>query len=182
MPPPDIRLVSSVPPVHLVEMSTNQISEMDITAYSDFQSQLQNMGFTDLFEFNLPQLPNTNFMHVGMKSDVGTYSEIIKFPGSIAPKVSFVTIFTNGTWFSTNGWNGTDQNKAWQISEFFPDLALDQLYVKHVQRVQQLSSDNGWQVQAMSENRYIAALSDEIRTYIVGNKIPSYKADFELWH
>jgi hypothetical protein len=182
LPAPDIRLVSSVPPVHLVEMSTNQISEMDITAYSDFQSQLQNMGFTDLIEFNLPQLPNTNFMHVGMKSDVGTYCEIIKFPGSIAPKVSFVTVFTNGTWFSTNGWSGTDQNKAWQISEFFPDSAPDQLYVKHVQRVQQLSSDNGWQVQAMSVNRYIAALSDEIRTYVVQNKIPAYKADFELWH
>jgi hypothetical protein len=45
-----------------------------------------------------------------------------------------------------------------------------------------LAADNGWQVQAMGENRYVAALSDEIRTYLVENKIPAYKADFELWH
>jgi hypothetical protein len=182
LPPPDVRLVNSIPALHLVEMSSSQISEMDITAYSEFQTQLQTMGFTELLQFNLPQLPNTNFMDVGMKGDVGTYSEIIKFPGSIAPKLSFVTVFSNGTWFSTNGWKGTDQNTAWQISEFFPELAPDQLYVKHVQRVQQLAADNGWQVQAMGENRYVAALSDEIRTYLVENKIPAYKADFELWH
>jgi hypothetical protein len=182
MPVSAVKLVDGIPPLHVVEVTANQISEMDITAYTEFQNQLQTMGFTDILQCTLPQLPNTNFMDVGMKQDVSTYSEIIKFPGTIAPKVSFVTVFTNGTWYSTNGWNGTGQENAWQVSEFFPDAPLDQLYVKHVQRVQQMETDNGWQAQSLSENRYMAALSDEVRTFLVTKKIPAYQAAFDLWH
>jgi len=182
IPAGSVKLVDSIPPLHVVEVAANQISEMDITAYTEFQNQLQTMGFNDILECTLPQLPNTNFMEVGMKPDVGTYSEIIKFPGTINPKVSFVTTFTNGIWFSTNGWTGTSQENSWQVSEFFPDTPVDQLYVKHVQRVQQMISDNGWQTQAMSENRYLAALSDQVRTFLSTKKVPAYQAQFPLWH
>jgi hypothetical protein len=182
MPAPAYKLVDVIPPLHVVEVAANQISEMDITAYTEFQNQLQTMGFTDILQCTLPQLPNTNFLDVGMKPDVSTYSEIIKFPGTIVPKVSFVTAFTNGVWYSTNGWAGTGQENNWQVSEFFPDAPLDQLYVKHVQRVQQMQTDNGWQAQTLNENRYMAALSDEVRTFLVTKKISAYQADFALWH
>ncbi len=182
MPASAVKVVDSIPSLHIVEVTANQIGEMDITAYSEFQNQLQTMGFTETVQFTLPDLPSSNFMEVGMKPDVGTYSEIIKFPGSIAPKVSFVTVFTNGIWFSTNGWPGTNQQNNWQVSEFFPDIPVDQLYVKHVQRVQQMVADNDWQAQSMSEARYMAALSDQIRTYLESKKVPAYKANFEFWH
>jgi hypothetical protein len=182
MPSAAVKLVDNIPPIHVVEVTPNQISEMDITSYTEFQNQLQSMGFADLIQFTVPQLPNTNFMDVGMKQDVSTYSEIIKFPGTIVPKVSFVTTFTNGVWFSTNGWAGTNSENAWQVSEFFPNDPVDQLYVKHMQRVQQMLADNGWQAQSMNEQRYMASLSDEIRTFLVDKKVPAYQANFALWH
>ncbi len=182
MPASAVKLVDSIPPIHIVEVSASQITDMDITAYSEFQNQLQTMGFTDILQFTLPQLPNSNFMDVSVKPDVYTYGEIVKFPSTIAPKVSFVTIFTNGVWYSTNGWEGDNVENAWRVSEFYPTTPPDQLYVKHVQRVQQMISDNGWQSQAMNENRYMAALSDELRTVLTTGKIEAYKLTVAQWH
>jgi hypothetical protein len=182
MPASAVKLVDRIPPIHLVEVTAAQIGDMDITAYTEFQNQLQTMGFTDILQFTIPQLPNTNFMDVEMKHDVSTYSEIIKFPSTIVPRVSFVTVFTNGVWYSTNGWDGKAAENAWRVSEFFPDTPLDQLYVKHVQRVQQMESDSGWQAQSLNENRYMAAVSDEIRTVLTDTKIEAYNVNLALWH
>ncbi len=68
------------------------------------------------------------------------------------------------------------------ISEFFPQDSPDQLYVKHVQGVEKMKQDKDWQVQPMSQNRYMAALSDHLRWFLVKTGIPGYSATFDLWH
>ncbi len=51
---------------------------------------------------------------------------------------------------------------------------------RHLEEVEAGYSD--WQVQAMGENRYIAALSDHLRWYLNKKDIQGYQADFKLWH
>jgi hypothetical protein len=179
---PSLAIASSVPPLHLVLVNSSQISEMDITAYSDIQTRLQALGFTPLIQMTVPQLPSPNFFDVGMKDDAGVYSEILKMPGQITPYVSYVTVFTNGIWLSTNAWQGKSHETDYLISEFDPGTSPEDLYVKHKQNVDKLKQEKDWQVQAMSENRYIAALSDHLRWFLVKKDIPAYQADFALWN
>lgn len=179
---PTVPLVDSIQPLHLIQVNSSQVSEMDITAYTDVQTQVQTMGFQSLLQMTVPQLPSPNFFDVGMKSEAGVYSEIIKFPGQLAPKLSFITVFTNGVWFSTNGWDGTGRNSATVVSEYYASDTPDQLYVQHMQTLEKLKQDNGWDVQNMTENRYMAAFSDRVRSFLDKKSIPAYQADFNLWH
>ncbi len=179
---PSVALADTIPPIHIVQVNAGQIGEMDVTTYSDLQGQIQKMGFTSILQMTIPQLPSPNFFDVSMKEDIGTYAEILKTPGQITPHLSFVTVFTNGTWLSTNGWDGTAQETDEHISGFYPGDSPDQLYVKHVAAVDKMKQGRDLQTQIMSENRYMAALSDHLRTFLVKKDIPAYKADFALWH
>ncbi len=179
---PAVAMADTVPSIHMVQVNSGQISEMDVTTYTDLQNQVQTMGFTPLMQMTVPQLPSPNFFDVGMKENIGTYSEILKRTGTITPHLSFVTVFTNGVWYSTNGWDGKNQQMEYLISEFFPQDSPDQLYVKHVQGVEKLKQDKDWQVQSISQNRYMAALSDHLRWFLVKTGIPGYSATFDLWH
>lgn len=179
---PSVTLAETIPAIHIVKVNAGQVSEMDVTTYADLQNQLQQMGFTPLLQMTVPQIPSPNFFDVGIKEDISTYSEILKFPGQITPHVSFVTVFANGVWFSTNGWPGDNQNKTYQISEFYPNIPPDQLYIKHVQAVEKLKQEKDWQAANMNENRYMVALSDNLRWFLVKKDIPAYQADFKLWH
>jgi hypothetical protein len=155
---------------------------MDVTGYMEIQNQLQTMGFTPVLQMTVPQIPAPNFFDVGMKESIGTYSEILKIPGQITPHLSFTTVFTNGIWYSTNAWQGTQHEMAYLISEFYPQDTPEQLYIKHVQGVEKFKKEKDWQVQLMSENRYMAALSDHLRWFLNKKDIPGWKADFNLWH
>ncbi len=179
---PSVILAETIQPIFIVQENSNQVSEMDITAYAEFQTSLQNMGFTPLIQMTVPQLPSPNFFDVGMKEDSGIYSEILKMPGQIAPHLSFVTVFSNGVWFSTNAWQGDNQTMDYLISEYYPDDTPDQLYTQHAQTLEKLKQDNGWQVQTMGENRYLAALSDHLRWFLNKKDLQGYQADFKLWH
>ncbi len=179
---PTVAMAETVPPIHFIQVNSGQISEMDVTTYTDLQNQVQTMGFSPLMQMTIPQLPSPNYFDVGIKDNIGTYSEILKTPGQITPHLSFVTLFTNGVWYSTNGWEGKDQQMEYLVSEFFPKDTPDQLYVKHVQGVEKLKQDRDWQVQAMNQNRYMAALSDHLRWFLAKKDIQGYKADFQLWH
>jgi hypothetical protein len=179
---PSVILADTIQPIHMVQMSSSQVSEMDITAYAEFQTQLQTMGFTPVIQMTIPQLPSPNFFDVSMKEDAGTYSEILKMPGQIAPHLSFVSVFSNGVWFSTNAWPGDSQTMDYLVSEYYPDDTPDQLYAQHTQTLEKLKQDKGWQVQTMGENRYMAALSDHLRWFMNKKDIQGYQADFKLWH
>lgn len=179
---PSVPTVDTIQPLHFVEVSSSQVSEMDITAYTDLQNQIQTMGFQPVLQMTVPQLPSPNFFDVSMKEDAGTYSEIIKMPGQLAPRLSFVTVFTNGVWFSTNAWEGTNQSLNTLESEFYPGDTPDQLYVQHIQTLEKLKQDKEWEVQSLSENRYMAALSDRVRWFLDKKGVPAYQADFNLWH
>lgn len=177
----DVPLVDSIQPIHFVQVNAGQVAEMDVTAYSELQNQVQTMGFQPILQMTIPQL-SSNFFDVGMKQDAGAYSEIIKMAGQLAPHLSFVTVFTNGVWFSTNAWQGTNQSLEYLVSEFYPNDTPDQLWVQHVQTLTKLKQDKGWEVQPLSENRYMAALSDHLRWFLDKKGIPAYQADFNLWH
>lgn len=180
---PSVPMVDSIQPVHFIQVSSSQVGEMDITAYTDVQNQIQTMGFQPLMQMTVPQIPSPNFFDVGMKQDAGVYSEIIKFPGQLAPRVSFITIFSNGVWFSTNGWDGTGRNSVFLVSEYYPNDTPDQLYVQHMQTLEKLKQDKDFEVQqGMNENRYMAAFSDRVRSFLDKKSIPAYQADFNLWH
>ncbi|HEY5037805.1 MAG TPA: hypothetical protein VIJ93_01890 [bacterium] len=179
---PSIALVESIQPIHFVRVNSAQISEMDVTTYADLQNQVQTLGFTPLIQMTIPQVPSPNFFEVGLKGDAGTYSELIKMPGQITPHLSFVTYFNNGVMFSTNAWSGENQQMDYLISEFYPSETPNQLYVQHIQEVDKLKKEKDWQVQAMDEKRYLAALSDHLRWFLAKKDIPGYKADFNLWH
>jgi hypothetical protein len=179
---PPVAIVSSVPSIHIMPMEASQVSDLDITAFTDIQNHLGGLGFTQALQMTVPQLPSPNFFDVGLKPDEGTYDEILKIPNQIGPRVSFVTVFTNGVWYSTNGWSGTNQQLDYLVSEFYPSQTPEQLYDQHMQGVQKLKSANDWQVQRASQNRYVAALSDHLRWFLTLKNIPSYQADFALWH
>ncbi len=179
---PSVVIVETIPQIHFIRVNSNQISEMDVTTYGEFQNQIQTMGFTPLIQMTVPQLPSPNFFDVGIKDNIGTYSEILKMKGSITPQLSFVTVFTNGIWFSTNGWEGDSHEMDYLMSRFYPKETPDQLYVKHVQAVEKLKQDNGWQVQSMNENRYMAALSDHLRWFLTKKGMQGYNANFGMWH
>ncbi len=180
---PSVPMVDSIQPLHFVEVNSNQVSEMDITAYTDLQNQLQTMGFQPILQMTVPQLPSPNFFDVGMKEDAGVYSEIIKMPGQLTPHLSFVTVFTNGVWFSTNAWQGTNQDLTYLFNEYYLNDTPDQLYVQHMQTLEKLKQDKEWDVQTnMSENRYMSALSDHLRWFMDKKGIQAYQADFNLWH
>lgn len=179
---PSVALVDIIQPIHMVQESSSQVNDMDITAYTDFQTQLQTMGFTPVIQMSIPQLPSPNFFDVGMKEDAGTYSEILKMPGQIAPHLSFVSVFSNGVWFSTNAWPGDNQTLRYLVSEFYPDDAPDQLYAQHLQTLKSLEDEKGWEVETMGENRYMAALSDHLRWFLNKKDLQAYQADFKLWH
>jgi hypothetical protein len=117
-----------------------------------------------------------------MKEDEGIYSEIIMMPNQIAPRLSFVTVFTNGVWYSTNGWAGTNQQLDYLQSEFYSDQTPEQLYDQHKQGIQKLQTANGWQIQTASQNRYMADLSDHLRWYLKFNNISADQVDFSSWH
>ncbi len=180
---PSVILADSIPPIHIIQENSSQVSEMDITAYTDFQAHLQTMGFRPVIQMTVPQLPSPNFFDVGMKEDAGVYSEILKMPGQIAPHLSFVSVFSNGVWFSTNAWQGDNQTMDYLVSAYYPDDSPDQLYAQHVQTLlDKLKQENGWQVQTMGENRYMSALSDHLRWFLNKKDIQGYQADFKLWH
>ncbi|HTC22210.1 MAG TPA: hypothetical protein VK859_15235, partial [bacterium] len=179
---PSVALADTIQPIHLVQVNSSQVSEMDITAYTDIATQIQTMGFTPVIQMTVPQLPSPNFFDVGMKEDSGTYSEILKMPGQIAPHLSFVSVFSNGVWFSTNAWQGDNQTMDYLVSEYYPGDTPDQLYVQHIQTLEKLKQDKEWQVQTMGENRYMAALSDHLRWYLNKKDLQAYQADFKLWH
>jgi hypothetical protein len=179
---PSVALADTIQPIHMIQVNSTQVSEMDITAYTELQTQLQTTGFTPVIQMTVPQLPSPNFFDVGMKEDAGTYSEILKMPGQIAPHLSFVSVFSNGVWFSTNAWDGDNQTMDYLVSEYYPNDTPDQLYVQHIQSLEKLKQDKGWQVQTMGENRYMAALSDHLRWFLNKKDIQGYQADFKLWH
>jgi len=178
---PVVATVDSIPPIHIINLDVSQVPDMDITAYSDLQNHLGPLGFTQAIQMTIPQIPNPNFFDVGFKDD-GTYCEILRIPNQIGPRVSFVTVFTNGIWYSTNGWVGTNQQSDYLLSEFFPNQTPEQLYDQHQRGVQKLLTDNDWQVQKPSLNRYMAALSDRIRWFLTSQNVLPYKADFASWH
>jgi hypothetical protein len=159
-----------------------QVPDIDITAFSDLQNHLGALGFTQVLQMTVPQLPSSNFFDVGIKEDENTYSEILKMPNQIGPRISFVTVFTNGVWYSTNGWTGTNQQLDYLVSEFYPDQTPEQLYAQHQQGVQKLKTTNDWEVQKASLNRYMAALTDHIRWFLTFKHILPYQADFPSWH
>jgi hypothetical protein len=179
---PSVAMAETIPAIHIIKVNASQVSEMDVTTYTDLQNQLQGMGFTPLIQMTIPQIPSPNFFDVGIKDNIGIYSEILKMPGQITPHLSFVTVFTNGVWFSTNGWQGDNQTMEYLVSQYFPTATPDQLYVKHVQALEKLKQEKDWQVSGMNENRYMAALSDHLRWFLVKKDIQGYKADFAMWH
>ncbi len=179
---PAVALADTVTPLHMVQVTSSQISELDVTAYTELQGKLQAMGFAPVIQMTVPQLPSPNFFDVGMKEDAGVYGEILKMPGKIAPVLSFVTVFTNNIWLSTNGWTGTNQDTDDSSSQFYPNDTPDQLYVQHVQRVEKLKQEKGWQAQPLGESRYLADLSDHVRWFLDKKNLQPYQADFALWH
>ncbi|HVZ80490.1 MAG TPA: hypothetical protein VHE12_06750 [bacterium] len=179
---PSLKVVSRIQPLHFVQVTASQISDMDITAYSDIQNQLKTMGFTPILQVTVPQLPSSNFFDVYSKADSGTYAEILKVPSTIAPRLSFVTVFSNGVWYSTNAWASKGTTGEYLVSESFPNDTPDQLYTHHVQGLEKLKEDKDWQVSSMSENRYMAALSDHLRWFMEKNNLQAYQAEFKLWN
>lgn len=179
---PKVALVDRIQPLHFIQVSSAQISEMDITSYTELLNQIKAMGFAPILQATIPQLPSSNFFDVYTKGDAGTYAEILKMPGQITPHLSFVTVFSNGVWYSTNGWTGKNQELEFLKSEFYPADNADQLYVKHIQGVEKARQEKDWQVQSMGENRYMAALSDHIRWFLDKKNLQAYQADFALWH
>ncbi len=176
-------LVDSVTPIHIIPMEVAQISDMDITAFSDLQNHLGALGFNQSLQMTVPQLPSPNFFDMGLKQEEGTYSEILRIPNQIGPRVSYVTLFTNGVWYSTNGWAGNPQQLDYLISEFLPDHTPEELYNEHLQGVQKILNTNpDWQVQKATLNRYMAGLSDHIRWFLSLKNILPYQADFAAWH
>ncbi|HTA76576.1 MAG TPA: hypothetical protein VK791_05415 [bacterium] len=176
-------VVDTVTPIHIIQMEVAQISDMDITAFSDLQNHLGALGFNQSLQMTVPQLPSPNFFDVGLKPEEGTYSEILRMPNQIGPRVSFVTVFTNGVWYSTNGWAGNPQQLDYLVSEFLPDHTPEELYNEHLQGVQKLLNINpDWQVQKAGLNRYMAALTDHVRWFLSLKNILPYQADFAAWH
>jgi hypothetical protein len=96
--------------------------------------------------------------------------------------LSFVTVFSNGTWYSTNGWASKGATGDYLVSESFENTTPDQLYVHHIQGLEKLKQDKDWQVAGMGENRYMAAFSDHLRWFIDKNDLQAYQADFALWN
>ncbi len=180
--PPPVEIVEKVPLIQIVPIQTSQAGDMDITAFADLQNQLGPLNFNQLIQMTVPQIPTPNFFDVGMKSEVSMYSEILKMPDQVAPHLAFVTVFTNGVWYSTNGWTGTEQSLENLVSEFYPSATAEQLYNQHAQGVEKLVKEKGWEPQKTSLNRYMAALSDHLRWYITLKNIPAYQADFSSWH
>jgi hypothetical protein len=179
---PSVKIADSVAPFQIVQVDSGQIADMDITAYSDIQTKLQAMQFTSFTQMTVPELPSPNFFNVQMKPEAATYAEIIKMPGQLKPVLSYVTVFTNGVWFSTNGWDGKNQEMEYLVSEFDPNDDPDQLYVAHIQELDKLKSDRGWETQAMSQDRYMAALTDHVRWYMDAKNVAGYQANFADWH
>lgn len=179
---PSIELVDRVTPLSVVQVDSGQIPDMDITSYSDLQTRLQAMQFTNFLQMTVPQLPSPNFFNVQMKPDVSTYAEIIKMPGQLKPVLSFVTVFTNGVWYSTNAWQGQNQEMEYLVSEYDPGDDPDQLYVAHIQGVDKLKQDRGWETQVVNQDRYLAALTDHVRWYLNEKNVAAYQADFASWH
>lgn len=179
---PSVRVVTVIQPIHFVQVNASQISDMDITSYTDIQNQLKTMGFNSILQATIPQLPSSNFFDVYSKDDSGTYAEILKMPGQITPHLSFVTVFSNGVWYSSNAWASKGTTGDYLVSESFPNSTPDQLYVQHIQGLEKLKQDKDWQVSAMGENRYMAALSDHLRWFIDKNNLQAYQADFVLWN
>jgi hypothetical protein len=130
----------------------------------------------------VPQLPGPNFFDVYMRQDAGTYGEIIKVADQTAPTLSFITVFTNGVWFSTNGFKGTNQQLDFLVSSFDPGASTDQLYAQHQQDLNKIRQENSWDIEEMSQNRYMAAFSDEVREYLYKKGLQAYQADLASWH
>jgi len=178
---PVVKVVDTIPQITIVSMDASQVTNLDITAFTELYTHLGQLGFVQILQMTVPQLL-PNFFDVGFKEDEGIYSEILMMPNQIAPRLSFVTVFTNGVWYSTNGWAGTGQQFDYLVSEFYPDQTPEQLYNQHKQGIQKLINDNGWQVQNASQNRYIADLSDHLRWYLKSKNISADQVDFSSWH
>jgi hypothetical protein len=178
---PAVKVVDTIPQITIVSMDSSQVPNLDITAFTEMYTHLGQLGFIQILQMTVPQLL-PNFFDVGMKEDEGIYSEILMMPNQIAPRLSFVTVFTNGVWYSTNGWAGTGQQLDYLVSEFYPDQTPEQLYDQHKQGIQKLQTANGWQVQNASQNRYMADLSDHLRWYLKFKNISADQLDFASWH
>lgn len=179
---PAVKTVESIPLITVVPMDISQVNNLDITAFTELSNHLGPLGFPQLISMTVPQLL-PNFFDVGLNSDEGTYSEILIMPNQIGPRLSFVTVFTNGVWYSTNGWAGTNQQLDYLVSEFYPDQSPEQLYAQHKQGVEKLQTDNSWQIQnGAGQDRYMADLSDHLRWFLKLKKIPADQADFASWH
>jgi hypothetical protein len=176
-----VKVVDTVPQITIVSMDASQVTNLDITAFTELYTHLGQLGFIQILQMTVPQLL-PNFFDVGMKEDEGIYSEIIMMPNQIAPRLSFVTVFTNGVWYSTNGWAGTNQQLDYLQNEFYPDQSPEQLYAQHKQGIEKLQTANGWQIQTASQNRYMADLSDHLRWYLKFKNVSADQIDFASWH
>jgi len=177
---PAYRLVDSLIPLHMVRIDVNQVIELDITAYMDFETKLQGLGFTPMLKITVPEIPSPNLFSVYGARDGKSYAVIVKAPGSISPKLSFVSCLSRGTWVSTNGWNSHNQEMDQVSSDSDPTLGTAALWNRHQGRVQQLAQDQ-ISFQPTNENRFLAAFSDHIRWYLTQKKIQGYKAQLEDW-
>ncbi len=179
---PAVKTVEAVLPVHVVKVQVSQVGELDIATYLELESKLQAMGFFPLIQMTAPQAPSPNFIAAFVKESVGVYAHLMKLPGSMAPRVAFVTVFNNGIWCSTNGFAGKDTQAEFLMNTHHPQDPVDALYVKHMQKIAQIGKREGWVPARMSESRYIAAFTDHFRWYLTWKKIPGYRAAFGDWH
>jgi hypothetical protein len=179
---PVVKTVESIPQITVVPLDISQVNNLDITAFTELSNHLGPLGFPQLISMTVPQLL-PNFFDVGLNTAEGTYSEILIMPNQIGPRLSFVTVFSNGVWYSTNGWAGTNQQLDYLVSEFYPDQSPEQLYAQHKQGVEKLQTTNGWQIQnGAGQDRYMADLSDHLRWFLKLKNIPSDQAEFASWH
>jgi hypothetical protein len=177
-----VKTLPQVQPVHIVKVQVSQVGEMDINTYLELETKLQGMGFLPLMQVTVPQAPSPNFIAVFIKEGAGVYAEVMKLPGNPSPSLSFLTVFNNGVWCSTNGFAGRDQQAEYLLSTHHPSESPDPLYVKHMQKVEQLKQRNGWMPARMGESRFVAAFTDHLRWYLDWKRVPGYKASFGDWH
>jgi len=177
---PAYQLADQVVALRPTRAEVREVVEMDITAFIDIEAKVQQLGFAPLTRLAVPEIPAPNFFSVYMNPQNKTYAIILKLPGVITPKLSFVNTMTTGTWLSTNGWETQSPAMDKLDSESAPNDDPNALWARH-QRHLEGATQAGQNPSLTSEWRFVSALCDHLRWYMDMKGIPAYKAAFADW-
>jgi hypothetical protein len=168
---PAYQLADQVVALRPTRAEVREVVEMDHHGVHRHRGEGATVGFAPLTRWRSGD-PGAELLLGVHESPEQDLRLILKLPGVITPKLSFVNTMTTGTWLSTNGWETQSPAMDKLDSESAPNDDPNALWARH-QRHLEGATQAGQNPSLTSEWRFVSALCDHLRWYMDMKGIPA---------